>query len=192
MAVTTENFRTSLHGFNRMDVVQFIQKMTIEHERELRHCNEKTASIQAELDALRLETSALQREKAELEAALAALSEEMPMEAVQSETLDAPMMDPQAATASFKFDEMELSAYRRAEMTERMARERAAVSAERMKLAFTQANEKLSLTEQDIVTLMSAFRTNFEQLQQVLDTVQGVFAESTESLRAAGAVCCEP
>ena len=36
MAATTDSFRSSLHGFNRMDVVQFIQKTTSEHELELR------------------------------------------------------------------------------------------------------------------------------------------------------------
>ena len=40
MAVTTDSFRSSLHGFNRMDVVQFIQKTTSEHELELRRLAE--------------------------------------------------------------------------------------------------------------------------------------------------------
>ena len=41
MAATTDNFRSSLHGFNRMDVVQFIQKTTSEHELELRRLAEE-------------------------------------------------------------------------------------------------------------------------------------------------------
>ena len=40
MAATTDSFRSSLHGFNRMDVVQFIQKTTSEHELELRRLAE--------------------------------------------------------------------------------------------------------------------------------------------------------
>ena len=41
MAATTDSFRSSLHGFNRMDVVQFIQKTTSEHELELRRLAEE-------------------------------------------------------------------------------------------------------------------------------------------------------
>ena len=44
MAATTDSFRSSLHGFNRMDVVQFIQKTTSEHELELRRLAEERVS----------------------------------------------------------------------------------------------------------------------------------------------------
>ena len=36
MAASVENFRSALHGFNRTDVVQFIQAQTVEHEKALR------------------------------------------------------------------------------------------------------------------------------------------------------------
>ena len=46
---TTDSFRSSLHGFNRMDVVQFIQKTTSEHELELRRLAEERTRQQVEL-----------------------------------------------------------------------------------------------------------------------------------------------
>ena len=50
MAATTDSFRSSLHGFNRMDVVQFIQKTTSEHELELRRLAEERTRQQEELE----------------------------------------------------------------------------------------------------------------------------------------------
>ena len=90
------------------------------------------------------------------------------------------------------FNEMELAAYRRAEMTERMARERANASAERMKAIFAQADEKLCVTSQDFRTLLAAFQTNFGQMEQLLETAQGIVDESSSSLKAASDICAEP
>ena len=53
MAATTDSFRSSLHGFNRMDVVQFIQKTTSEHELELRRLAEERTRQQEELEQLK-------------------------------------------------------------------------------------------------------------------------------------------
>lgn len=90
------------------------------------------------------------------------------------------------------FDEMELAAYRRAELTERMARERAASSAERMRTIFAQADEKLSVTSQDLKTLLDSFQSDFAQMQQLLETAQGIVDESSSSLKAASDICAEP
>lgn len=66
MAVSTENFRSALHGFNRTDVVQFIQKTTTEHERELRRMDEDKGRLQAELEELRQEMEMLRSKNVEL------------------------------------------------------------------------------------------------------------------------------
>ena len=86
---------------------------------------------------------------------------------------------------------MELTAYRRAEQTERMARERAAASAVRMRSAFEQAEEKLKARRQDITGLSDRFHADYDRLKQALDSVQDVFRESTERLHAAAELCSE-
>ena len=58
MAATTDSFRSSLHGFNRMDVVQFIQKTTSEHELELRRLAEERTRQQEELEQQKKELAA--------------------------------------------------------------------------------------------------------------------------------------
>ena len=204
MADSMPGFRSALNGFNRTDVVQFIQAQTIEHEKALRVLRDENARLQEALTAARAENEDLRTLNASL-SEKAAAAPAAPVEAAPEApapapvveapaTLDAPMMP--AATvvkaAAPDFNEMELAAYRRAEMTERMARERANASAERMKAIFSQADEKLSVTSQDFKTLLDAFQTNFGQMEQLLETAQGIVDESSSSLKAASDICAEP
>jgi len=201
MADSMPGFRSALNGFNRNDVVQFIQTQTIEHEKALRVLRDENARLQEALDAARAENEELRSLNASLtelkqaEAPAEVVPEApAPVAAEAPATLDAPMMP--AATvvkaAAPDFNEMELAAYRRAEMTERMARERANSSAERMKAIFSQADEKLAVTSQDFKTLLDAFQTNFGQMTQLLETAQGIVDESSSSLKAASDICSEP
>lgn len=192
MAVNIENFRSALHGFNRTDVVQFIQAQTTEHEKALRLLREENARLQEALEAARAEAADA---TAQLEALSAAqeTQEAAPVPAPAETALNAPM--PPAASvvaaAPSNFNEMELAAYRRAEMTERMARERAAASAERMKTVFAQADEKLTLTSRDFATLLDAFRNDFDKVQQLLTTAQSIVDESSAGLKAAAEIAGE-
>ncbi len=200
----TDNFRSSLHGFNRADVVQFIQQQTTAHEKALRLKKDENTRLQEELEQAREEIERLTAEKEalamELEVAKLAVLEEVkepeptpePV-AEPTSVLEAPIAPPApvAAPVMSDFNEMELAAYRRAEMTERMARERAQASSERMKAIFTQTDEKLTISAQDIAAIVDAFRNDYAQLQQVLASVQGIVSESSADLKAAAEVCSE-
>ena len=175
MAATTDSFRSSLHGFNRMDVVQFIQKTTSEHELELRRLAEERTRQQEELEQQKKELAARQeeseRQKQELSQLRAELAELREQNAALRQAQE-PAERPAAAVQKPRYDEMELTAYRRAEQTERMARERAAASAVRMRSAFEQAEEKLKARRQDITGLSDRFHADYERLKQALDGVQ--------------------
>lgn len=194
MAATTDSFRSSLHGFNRMDVVQFIQKTTTEHELELRRLADERTRQQEELDrqkeALAAREEESERQKQELEQLRAELAELREQNAALRQA-QKPAEQPVTATPKQRYDEMELTAYRRAEQTERMARERAAASAVRMRSAFEQAEEKLKARRQDITGLSERFHADYDRLKQALDGVQDVFRESTERLHAAAELCSE-
>ena len=200
MADSMPGFRSALNGFNRNDVVQFIQAQTIEHEKALRVLRDENARLQEALTAARMENDDLRTLNESLNERLLAEPPVAPVPEAPAPipaapaALDAPMMP--AATvvkaAAPDFNEMELAAYRRAEMTERMARERANSSAERMKAIFSQADEKLAVTSQDFKTLLDAFQTNFGQMEQLLQTAQGIVDESSSSLKAASDICNEP
>lgn len=190
-----ENFRSSLHGFNRNDVVQFIQQQTTAHEKALRAQREELVRLQEALNEARAENERLTEEKEQLLAQLEEANSTVETEPEESASaLQAPIAPAATVvtTVPSDFNEMELAAYRRAEMTERMARERAAASAERMKSIFAQADEKLIITGRDIATVMDAFRNDYDQLQQLLTAVQGVVNESSSGLKAAADICNEP
>ena len=194
MAVNIENFRTALHGFNRTDVVQFIQAQTTEHEKALRLLREENTRLQEALEAARAEAAEASTQLEALTAAQEAAAQSAEAVPSPSESaLNAPMapMASVVSAAPSNFNEMELAAYRRAEMTERMARERAAASAERMKTVFAQADEKLTLTSQDFATLLDAFRNDFDKMEQLLSTAQGIVDESSAGLKAAAEVAGE-
>lgn len=187
-----ENFRTSLHGFHRGDVVQFIQQQTATHERIQRTQKEELTRLQEALNESRSEVDCL---KAERDALRSQLEEARTAERGEevSRALDTPIAPPAAVAPSAvsDFNELELAAYRRAEMTERMARERAAASAERLRAVFTQADEKLCLTGRDIATVIDSFREDYDRLQQLLLALQSIVGESSAGLKAAGDVCDE-
>ena len=195
------NFRNALNGFNRTDVVQFIQNQTTEHEKEMRLLREENARLQEALDAARTEAEEAKSALASMisvssapEQESAAEEEPETKESAPVPELDAPIPPAASvvATAPSDFNEMELAAYRRAEMTERMARERAVASANRMKAVFAQANEKLVVTSQDLATLLDAFHNDFEKMEQLLATAQGIVSESSSGLKAASDICSEP
>ena len=183
----TDNFRTAMRGFNRTDVVQFIQRLTAEHEKELRALREENERLTNALDAAQTDLQAAVDEKAVLEDQLLALREQ-PEEAESAvpDVLDAPIAPAEAVStpAGANLTELELAAYRRAEMAERLARERAAAADEQMKALFAQSREKLTLATGDFATMLEAFQTNFDQLRQVIQSAQGVLTESGDGLTA--------
>ncbi len=183
----TDNFRTAMRGFNRTDVVQFIQRLTAEHEKELRALREENERLTNALDAAQTDLQAAVDEKAVLEDQLLALREQPEeAEAAAPDVLDAPIAPAEAVStpAGANLTELELAAYRRAEMAERLARERAAAADEQMKALFAQSREKLTLATGDFATMLEAFQTNFDQLRQVIQSAQGVLNESGDSLTA--------
>lgn len=190
------NFRSALNGFHRADVVQFIQNQTTEHEKALRLLREENARLREELDVLRAQLAqcSVEPEPAPAEQPpVETPAQPAPPEPAPVTDLDAPIA-PAATVVSVaptQFNELELAAYRRAELAERSAKERAAASAERMRSVFAQADEKLNVTVQDFSTLMESFRHDFDQVQQLLATAQGIVSESSGSLKAASDICAE-
>ena len=217
----TENFRSALNGFHRTDVVQFIQRQSVEHEKAMRLLREENARLKqsasnsADKEQLQAELANMQKKLAECEAQLAMAKEQnlaltnqnqtliQEKESLQAElaekeaapvqpqpqtpmkALDRPMVAPGGlATAPNGFNEMELAAYRRAELAERMARERAAAASERMQNIFHQADEKLTLTANDMNRILDAMRVSYEQMSAMMQDARNILAESSEGIKA--------
>ena len=207
MATPTEKFRSALNGFNRTDVVQFIQRQTAEHEKALRQAKEENtrasrtgselreqlAQLNLQLEELLAEKEALVAENARLLEEQQRLQAELSKRAsvVSEEAPEEPVLDRPFAPVSLpnEFNEMELAAYRRAEQVERLSRERAVASTERMRSIFEQANTKLELSTADLGAVLETCRSDFAQLQEILAAARGIIGESSESLKAATELC---
>jgi len=119
------NFRSALGGFNREDVVRYIEFINNKHNTEVAQLNNQ---LQMARDALSRATAENNTDqlKAQLEEANARIAE-----------LEAMAQQEQAPQAAPEKTGDELEAYRRAERAERLARDRAA-------LIYTQANAALA------------------------------------------------
>ncbi len=159
MAVSM-NFRSAFNGFNREDVVHYIEYISAKHTAEVNQLNseieylkgkqptsteDETATLQARITELEERCAELEASQAanthvqELEDRCAQLEAQLKQaqeEKVQAETVAAQ----QAPTQQYSM-EQELEAYRRAERTERLAQERA-------ELIEQIANENAQRTEQ--------------------------------------------
>ena len=180
--MATETFRTSLNGFNRTDVVQFIQKMTTNHEKELKSLREENEKNSEALELLRSDSARLEAQNAELTAQLEAAKN-----AVSS---PAPAEAPAAPVAA-QIAERELAAYRRAEGMERKARERAEATTKLLKGVFSKATDRLNAGSEEFSAAVEKFRADYEHLQQILSEAKGVFDDSAEEIRAADAALDE-
>lgn len=212
-----EGFRTQLKGFHREDVINFIQQQTQEHERRVRTMQEEIVRLQGELNDARTEAErahgaqeaeaeTTQEELAqasercaELEAENAAAREEIARLTKRCEALEeAAAKQPEpaaeekpAAEEPENYRELELAAYRRAELAERMAKERAAASDEQMKRILALTDERLMHTSQDFQTLLETFTKDFEQLRQVIRSAQALVAESAGGLQETASTCAD-
>ena len=143
------NFRTSINGFNRKDVVRYIEFLNNKHAAQINQIRTETDELRAELAlarqaparSMRLEAelAAAKKRCADLEAALAAVSSQIeqpapaPVAVVETpvedaaETVAAPVAEPGAVPAPVPAPAPEsritdaLEAYRRADRAKRVA-----------------------------------------------------------------------
>lgn len=178
------NFRAALNGFNRSDVVNYIEESSISHEKALRQLRDENARLRADLEKLQAEQEA----QAELT--------DPPMEANEpaqdvSECAvdeDAPAEAPEASISAPS--ERELAAYRRAEAAERSARQRATRLCRQVNDIVETASRQFSESGADVESLMSdlniclrRLNDTFAELRLTFDETNSAFA-SIEPLEA--------
>ena len=157
-----QKFRSAFNGFNREDVASYLEYLNNKHSAQinqltaeaetLRNHLENTHPSQDQADII----AALEQERDDLRAQLAQLQARF--DALQQQSPAAPAIAP----------DTELEIYRRAERTERLARERA-------ELVYKQANgilAEVTVRVNDMAAqVMPAADQILGQLQQLQDTV---------------------
>lgn len=164
--MAAKNFRSAFNGFNRQDVVHYIELLNNQHKAQIEQLNNQLAIANQKVSAkdsdLQAELAAALEKCAQLEAQLAATPEKV--EAVPSQE--------------------ELEFYRRAEQAERMARERA-------QQIYTQANAILADTAAkaeaavaEVAELAGQANARLQAYQEAINGTQELFKNAISALYA--------
>lgn len=182
------NFRSSLHGFNRQDVANYLEYLNNRHAAQVNQLNTDLEALrrQVEAPAEDPQRAALETRCQELEQQLAAARKERDEALAQKEAveqkLEAAQRDREEAllrSSGEKLDaNRELEAYRRAERTERVARERAEQVYSETGTVLTQASNRIEAALRQMTGIS-------QQVTGQLDTLQTAIASSRLALQDA-------
>lgn len=164
------NFRAALNGFNRSDVVNYIEECSINHEKALRQLRDENARLRADLERLQAEKDALDQQQEEPEVAQA--PEEAPLQD-EVVTEEAPCAEQQPSTGE------ELAAYRRAEAVERSAQKRAAGLCRQVNEIVENAAHQFQNSSADVEALMSDLNICLRRLNDTFAELRLTFDDTT-------------
>ena len=166
-----QKFRSAFNGFNREDVVHYLEYINSKHTAQLNQ-------LQSETDFLRskLETQAPSQEQLDV---IAALEAERDALRAQVEALEARCAALENTAASTPDTELEV--YRRAERTERMARERADLINRQTNVVLGEASVKVN----DLATQVTPMA---DQILEQLSQLQTIIASGKQSLQDAAVI----
>lgn len=197
-------FRTAVSGFNRTDVVNYIESASMEHQKALRKLTDerdklaaenaqlqaRLTQVQADNDALTEQVNTLAQEGSDLaeqlKAAEAARAEAaaQPQPAPEAEPIEEePAAEtPEAPAQEPSLTEKELTAYRRAEQTERNAAVRArriytqlSNLCEDARSRYLDSGEEIAALAADLSTGLARLQDAFAEVQVIFDDAQNAF-----------------
>ena len=148
------NFRSAIGGFNRQDVVHYIEYINNKHKAELEQLNTQLQTARAALDQQKTDDSTELREQ--LEATQARCAE------LEAQLADCPKGDAPVKTGD------ELEAYRRAERAERLARDRAAQIYAQANAALADATVKVEAVSDSMCSMTEQFSNQLQDAKQKL------------------------
>lgn len=182
------NFRSSLHGFNRQDVANYLEYLNNRHAAQVNQLNTDLEALrrQAEASAEDPQRTALEARCRELEQQLEAVRKERDEALAQREAAEQKLasarQDREEALLRSCGEKLEanreLEAYRRAERTERMARERAEQVYSETGAVLTQASNRIEAALRQMTGIS-------QQVTGQLDTLQTAIASSRLALQDA-------
>lgn len=182
------NFRSSLHGFNRQDVANYLEYLNNRHAAQVNQLNTDLEALrrQAAAPVEDPQRAALEARCRELEQQLEAARQERDEALAQREAAEQKLasarQDREEALLRSCGEKLEanreLEAYRRAERTERMARERAEQVYSETGTVLTQASNRIEAALRQMTGIS-------QQVTGQLDTLQTAIASSRLALQDA-------
>lgn len=173
---SAQNFRTSIKGFHREDVVRYIEYLNARHTGVVNQLKSENQTLADELAALRAnpamaeECARLQEENAQLKAQVDAQNAQI--EDLKKQLEEALKVKP--------LTDEELEAYRRAEKAERTARERA-------RQIYCQATGALADASVQVDDAAEQFQLLSQRISTQLTDLQTMVERSKNALQSASA-----
>lgn len=183
MAVTL-NFRSALSGFNKEDVVRYIEYMNTKNASQVNQLlneNEELRNQLSQLTAipdLSQDVAQLSDQVAELTAKLEAVEAEKAQLKAEYEAL----LAGQAEAAAQKLAAQELEAYRRAEQAERAAKVRADQIYQQAIGTLAQATSQVDGAANNFQQVAEAIGNQMLLLQQVVDSGKNALLDAAATL----------
>ena len=173
---SAQNFRPAFNGFNREDVVHYIEYLNTKHTGAINQLKSENQTLADELEALRA-TPDLTEECAQLQEENQDLRTKIEELTAQIEELTQQLEEAQQVTP---LADEELEAYRRAEKAERTARERA-------RQIYCQATGALADATTQVDDAADHFKILSQRITEQLSELQATVERSKNALQGAAA-----
>ena len=192
-----QNFRSAFNGFNREDVVHYLEYLNAKHSSQLNQLTAENEALRKQVDALpelesqQLLVSSLEEKCAELTRQLEETQSrctglEQQLEAAQAQCAELqqaqPAEAPEPVLSPSASDELE--AYRRAERIEREARERAELVYFQATSVLTEASAKVDGISADITEMADKVMTQLTQLQVAVSSSKQALQDASSIMGA--------
>lgn len=177
MTDSAQSFRSAFHGFNREDVVHFLESTVAKHGTQVNELEEEIRRLEGELEQAR------QKENPDAQEELEALRQENAELKKQVEDLENQLTEPATESKPDKqWEAEELAAYRRAENVERQARTRANHLNEKINALMQELTGRMEESNGQIDSAAEAMGKALEELQSALDGAKSVLTSGMETL----------
>lgn len=178
-----QKFRTALNGFNREDVASYLEYLNSKHSAQVNQLTSEAEFLRAKLDSVQPAENqderifALENERDSLRAQLEELKAyctnlELELEAVRNAPAApvSPAVIPAAPVSCSAAEELEI--YRRAERTERMAKERADLIYRQTNGVLNEASVRVHEMADQVVPIADQILMQISQLQNTVNATK--------------------
>ena len=177
-----QNFRSAFNGFNREDVVRYLEYLNTKHTTQVNQLNSENDFLRTKLSAIQPDAENAQERQtlldhiAELENRCAELEQQLAQAPAAAVTA---VEAPKISNAS-----EELEAYRRAERTERVARERAELVYHQANGVLDEATSKVSGAADQIGSMADQVLGQLHQLQEAVFCSKEALREAVATMQS--------
>lgn len=178
-----QNFRSAFNGFNREDVVHYLEYINAKHTSQVNQLTAENEDLRARLDAAPTinQAALLETLQAEYASVNAMLEEANAQKALLEERCAELQRQLEEKAQAVPSTSAELEAYRRAERAEREAKERA-------DLVYYQANGVLTEATAKVDSLAEEITDMADQVMSQLTQLQMAVSSSKQALQDAASI----